>query len=67
MGEEKKSHDFMLGEIWERTKHIPEIRKDMACLKRKVAVIEVKSGLWGTLGGFLAMAGLYVKELFGGR
>lgn len=50
---------FMLGEIHERAKCIPDIRDDIASLKRTVAIIEVKGGAWGIIGGFLS--GLYLQ------
>ena len=66
MTEEQKGvyekRDFMLGEIHERTKRIPELEKSVNKLSRKVAVIEVKSGLFGAIGGAIFAAGIYIKH-----
>jgi hypothetical protein len=66
--EEKQStyarRDFMLGEIHERTKCIPDLKRDVGKLSRKVAVIEVKSGFFGLLGGVLTIVGLQIKHYF---
>ncbi len=64
-----EKRDFMLGQIHERTAHIPQMMEDINKLGRKVAIIEVKSGIFGVLGGILAIAGLYLKQFIssGGR
>ncbi len=61
--------DFLLGQIDERTAHIPQMRKDINKLSKKVAVAEFKSGLWGSLGGAIAVFLYYLKDylLYGGR
>ncbi len=66
--EEKRSvyekRDFMLGEIHERTKCIPELRKDIGKLGKKVAIIEIKSGFFGLIGGVLTIVGVQIKHYF---
>lgn len=59
-----EKRDFMLGEIHERTKCIPDMRKDIGKLSKKVAIIEVKSGFFGLLGGVLAVIGVQIKHWF---
>lgn len=68
MNDEKDIYDkrdFLLGQIHAYTKGIPDMKKDIADLKKKVAVIEVKSGLWGSIGGFCALALLWLKDMVG--
>ncbi len=57
-----KNRDMLLGRIDERTSHIPKMRDDINKLSRKIAIVEIKSGLWGTLGGMGAVALLYLKS-----
>ncbi len=61
------NRDTMLGRIDERTKimalAIPIIQKDISSLKKKQAVLEVKAGIFGTLGGMFAMFLYYLKDL----
>lgn len=68
MTEEQKSiyenRDFMLGEIHAATERIPDLEKKVDKLSSKVAVIEFKSGLFGTIGGMIAIVGLYIKDWF---
>jgi hypothetical protein len=57
-----ENRDMLLGQIEERTRCIPQMQRDVSSLKRKVAIVELKSGLWGVIGGILAIVGLYFKE-----
>ena len=59
-----KNRDMILGRIDERTKCIPDIQKDISSLKKEVAVIKWKSGIFGTLGGTITMILYYLKNLF---
>lgn len=45
--------------------HVLPMRKDVASLNRKVAIVETKSGLWGTVGGFIAVSIYQLKIFFG--
>lgn len=59
-----KNRDMLLGRIDERTSHIPKMRDDINKLGKEIAIIKVKSGLWGTLGGAIAVGLYYLKDLF---
>ena len=56
--------DFLLGEIHERTKSIPQMQEDIGKLNRKVAVVEVKSGFFGVIGGAIFAVGMAIKHYF---
>jgi hypothetical protein len=59
---ERQSLEFTIGQIHAHTECLPDMRRDISLLKKKVAVVEIKSGLWGTLGGFMAMAWLFLRD-----
>lgn len=66
MGEERRiAMATQIARIDERTACLPQMQKDVACLSKKVAVVEVKSGIWGTIGGFIAVFVLWFKKLYG--
>lgn len=57
-----KKRDFILGEIHAKVQCIPDMKKDISKLNNKVSVIEFKSGVFGGIGGVLAILGLYFKD-----
>ena len=59
-----KNRDVILGRLDERTKCIPDMQKDITCIKKKMAVLEIKSGIFGTVGGGITVALLYLKDFF---
>lgn len=59
-----KNRDMLLGRIDERTSHIPKMREDINKLSKKIAIVEIKSGVFGTLGGGLTVAIIYMKDYF---
>lgn len=59
-----KNRDVILGRIDERTQCIPQIQKDISSLKSEVAVIKWKSGIFGTIGGGVTVALIYMKDYF---
>ena len=67
MSKEENSIFKQLGEIGERVKDIPHIKKQVDLLGKKVAVLEVKSGIWGAVAGIVSSMGtiliLYLKKI----
>jgi hypothetical protein len=60
-----QKRDFLLGEIHANVKRIPQIEKDVKELHGRMVAVEVKSGLWGLLGGISIFVIAKLKTYFG--
>lgn len=60
-----KRRDFLLGEIHANVKRIPQIEKDVKDLHGRMRAVEVKSGLWGVLGGMSIFIIAKIKTFMG--
>lgn len=55
----RRSNDFLLGEIHAKVQDIPKIKEDIETLRVAVAELKVKSGVWGGVAGAMAFTILF--------
>lgn len=60
-----ENRDLLLGEIHANVKRIPQIEQDVKELHGRMRAVEVKSGMWGVLGGISVFVIVKLKTIIG--
>lgn len=55
---------LVLHELESHSSNLKEIREDVSSLKIEIGMLKVKSGLWGMVGGLLALLPIAVVIIF---